>query len=256
MRAAILLCALSALQAQEGGFVRVPSGQFAMGCPAGMKCAEGLPRKLVEVREPFWLSRTETTVAQFRAFVRATGYVTTAERAGGDQHWRNPGFRLKDAQPVTHMSMDDAEAYCQWAGGRLPTEAEWEYAARAGSESHHYWGEEMDERYLWYRANSPGHPMPVGRKLPNAWGLYDMEGNVWEWVSPSPPHTSITLAGHGSIRGGGWMTCPEPYPPVNGIRSRQIGVSVPFENFPRQNFKRDWHRDDSGFRCARTARRE
>jgi hypothetical protein len=81
-----------------------------------------------------------------------------------------------------------------------------------------------------------------------------MEGNVWEWVTGKPPHTGVTLPGHGTIRGGGFMTCPEPYPPKDGLRQRQIGVSVVFEGFKTQNFKADWRRDDSGFRCARDRR--
>lgn len=129
--------------------------------------------------------------------------------------------------------------------------AEWEYAARAGAQTHHHWGEEIDGRYLWYRANTNGRPGKVARKLPNRWGLYDDEGNAWEWVAGGGPHSGVTLPGHGFIRGGGWMTCPEPYPPTNGVRSRQTGLGVVFENFARQNFKADWRRDDSGLRSAR-----
>lgn len=232
-------------------FVEIPAGSFVMGCDKRMPCAEGLPRRTVEFPKPFSMAKTETTVAQFREFVKATGYVTDAEKAGDVRTWRSPGFKVEAGQPVVYMTLNDATAYCEWAGARLPTEAEWEYAARAGAQTHHYWGEEIDGRYLWYRANTNGRPGKVARKLPNRWGLYDVEGNAWEWVAGGGPHSGVTLPGHGSIRGGGWMTCPEPYPPANGVRSRQIGLGVVFENFPRQKIKADWRRDDSGFRCAR-----
>ena len=101
------------------------------------------------------------------------------------------------------MTFQDAAAYCEWAGGRLPTDAEWEYAARAGAQTVHYWGDNIDGNYLWYRANSNDQPQPVGRKRPNAWGLYDVEGNVWEWT------VDETIKGEPSARrrGGSWVDC-------------------------------------------------
>jgi formylglycine-generating enzyme required for sulfatase activity len=250
---AVLTLAAGVLPAQRPELVRIPAGSFVMGCDPSLRCSEALPKKRVEFVQPFWMSRTETTVKQFAAFVKATGYKTDAEKEGDARTWLSPGFRVEKNQPAVFMTMNDAQSYCAWAGARLPTEAEWEYAARAGSTMHHYWGEEIDDRYLWYRANSGGRPGPVARKRPNAWGLHDVEGNVWEWVSGEGPHTGVTLPGHGSIRGAGWMTCPEPYPPENGVRSRQIGLGVPFHRAPRQNFKASWRRHDSGFRCASSA---
>jgi formylglycine-generating enzyme required for sulfatase activity len=236
---------------QRPQFVKIPPGSFEMGCVKEDGCSEVLPRRRVEFDRPFWMAQTEVTVGQYRAFVKATGYRTDAETAGDVRTWKNPGFRVAGAQPVVYMTLNDAEAYCQWIGARVPGEAEWEYAARAGTATHHYWGEEIDGRFLWYRENSGGHPHPVGKKPPNAWGLRDVEGNVWEWVTGAGPHTSVRTAGYGSLRGGSFVTCPEPYAPINGRRQRMIGLTVPFSNTRFQQFNRSWRRDDAGFRCAR-----
>jgi formylglycine-generating enzyme required for sulfatase activity len=238
--------------AERPRFVEVPAGAFVMGCEPVHKCSEALPRRSVAFDAPFWIAATETSVRQFEAFAKATGYRTTAETAGDARTWRRPGFERRPDQPVVYMTLRDAEAYCSWIGARLPSESEWEYAARAGATTAHFWGDEIDDRYLWYRNNSDWHPQPVGTKLPNRWGLHDVEGNAWEWATGGGAHTSVTLPDHATIRGGGWLTCPEPYPPVNGVRSRQISLSVPFHGAPRQNFKADFRRDDSGFRCARS----
>ncbi len=149
------------------------------------------------------------------------------------------------------MSLNDAKAYCEFLGARVPFEAEWEYAARAGSTTHHYWGEEIDGRYLWYFNNTDERPEPVGRKRPNAWGLYDIEGNAMEWVRDGGPHSSITRAGAGSLRGGSYASCPEPYAPQDGMRQRAIGLGPTFPNFRNSNFRPDERRFDFGIRCAK-----
>lgn len=189
---------------------------------------------LVELTRPFAIGRTEVTVGQFRRFVDATGYVTDAERNGGglgcfpDQEdyvdrfhkdpaitWRTPGFEQGDQHPVVAVSWKDATAFCRWLNDdqdsafhfRLPSEAEWEYACRAGTTSWYSWGEDPDQAYA--HANvadaaletaQPGttryqravklksgegdgvvFTAKVGQYRPNAWGLFDMHGNVWEW---------------------------------------------------------------------------
>jgi formylglycine-generating enzyme required for sulfatase activity len=97
----------------------------------------------------------------------------------------NPGDNL----PVVKVSWNDAVDYCKWLSEktgknyRLPAEAEWEYSCRAGTTTEYYWGNEIDDSYCWYLANSGGKVHPVGEKQPNGWGLYDMAGNVWEWCS-------------------------------------------------------------------------
>ena len=237
--------------AQKPEFATIPAGSFVMGCEPVQACAKSLPKKLVTIERAFQISKYEVTVGQFRAFVRATSYRTDAEKSGDTHTWRSPGFALSDRQPVVFMSLNDATAYCEFIGGRVPFEAEWEYAARAGSTTYHYWGEEIDDRYLWYFDNTDEHPMPVGRKLPNAWGLFDVEGNAMEWVRDGGPHSSITRAGAGSLRGGSYATCPEPYSPIRGVRQRAIGLGPTFLEFENSNFRRDERRFDFGIRCAK-----
>jgi formylglycine-generating enzyme required for sulfatase activity len=252
MRTLLMLVAGACLAtAQRSAFVTIPAGSFVMGCEPAEPCAKSLPKKTVTIERPFDLARYEVTVAQFRAFVQATGYRTDAEKTGDARTWRSPGFALSDRQPVVFMSLNDATEYCAFAGARVPFEAEWEYAARAGSTTHHYWGEEIDDRYLWYFGNTDERPMPVGRKLPNRWGLYDIEGNAMEWVRDGGPHSSITHPGAGSVRGGSYAMCPEPYPPRNGIRQRFIGLGPTFPGFENSNFRREERRFDYGIRCAR-----
>jgi formylglycine-generating enzyme required for sulfatase activity len=250
IRALLLFSGATLALAQSSEFVTIPAGSFVMGCEPVQPCSKSLPKKLVGI-EQFQMSKYEVTFGQFRAFVKATGYTTDAERAGDARTWRSPGFTLSKDQPVVFMSLNDATAYCTFIGARVPFEAEWEYAARAGSSTPHYWGEEIDDRYLWYFNNTDERPMPVGRKLPNAWGLFDSEGNAMEWVRDVGPHSSITRAGAGSLHGGSYATCPEPYPPVRGVRQRFIWLGPAFPGFENSNFRADERRFDFGIRCAR-----
>jgi sulfatase modifying factor 1 len=241
----------SAAWTQSPSFVGIPAGSFVMGCEPAEPCAHTLPRKRVAFERPFQMMKTEVTVAQFRAFVQASGYRTDAEKGGDAFTWRSPGFPLRDRQPVVFLTLNDAKAYCSSIGARVPFEAEWEYAARAGSSTHHYWGEEIDGRYLWYFDNTDERPEAVGRKRPNAWGLYDVEGNAMEWVQAGGPHSSITRPEGGSLRGGSYASCPEPYPPKDGIRQRAIGLGPAFPGFQNSNFRPDERRYDFGIRCAK-----
>jgi formylglycine-generating enzyme required for sulfatase activity len=231
------------LYAENPEFVEIPAGSFVMGCEPSDSCPELQAPHTVIFEQPFHLQRTEVTVSQFRKFVRATGYRTDAEREGHRWHWSNPrAFRLSGRQPVVYVTLDDAEAYCAWIGARLPTEAEWTYAFRAGETvSGRLWWN-TDGRYVWYRGNSRARPQPVGRKLPNAWGLYDMEGNVWEWTRASARDDVPAV-----IRGGSWVTCPviEGKPEPAGQEPRSY---APFSRCPSRG---DHIRDDVGFRCAR-----
>ncbi len=211
--------------------VRVPGGQF------DRRAAESpsVPAHRVQV-PAFDLAKTEVTVRQFRTFVAATGYRTDAEREGWTflccwskeegANWRKPGFPQSDEDPVMALSWSDAQEFVKWLSKetgddyRLPSEAEWEYAARAGSQAD--FPADVDA-YAWYSQNSEGKSHPVGQKQPNAWGLYDMLGNAWEWAADvwandytgAPTDGSARrdagTAGRGfgvgegrPLRGGGW----------------------------------------------------
>ncbi len=193
---------------------------------------------------PFWIAQTETTVEQFAAFVRATGYQTDAEKAGIPLTWKTPGFPINRKQPVVQVSPDDAMAYCAHIGARLPTDAEWEYAARAGTTTTHYWGDALDDRYLWWRGNSNDTAHPVAKKRPNAWGLYDIEGNVWEW-SLSPAEKGEALANR---RGGSWVDCQNVGLPPGSPYGKRSGIAKCY----KVPIKNKYRHDDIGFRCARS----
>jgi formylglycine-generating enzyme required for sulfatase activity len=119
------------------------------------------------------------------------------ERVMGD----NPsGFKGANL-PVEQVTWHEARAYCEKVGKRLPTEWEWEYAARAGSTTLYYWGDEYDETYAWSNKNSGKTTHPVGQKKPNAFGLYDMAGNVFEWTGSDDASDKV-------LRGGSWFSDP------------------------------------------------
>jgi formylglycine-generating enzyme required for sulfatase activity len=221
------------------GMVWVPGGTFWMGC-TGCAMPDALPVHLVTVAG-FWMDRTPVTNAQFERFVRATGYVTVAERplnpadfpgVPADKlvpgsavftapahpvgledpmqwwkyvpgaSWRHPdgpdsSIAGREDHPVVQIAWEDAQAYLKWAGRRLPTEAEYEYAARGGLDRQPYaWGSELRPDGKWVAnvwqgtfpssdAGSDGHTgtSPVTAFPTNGFGLYDMGGNVWQWCA-------------------------------------------------------------------------
>ncbi len=225
--ALLLLVSGAAAAPVQPGFVLIPAGSFA---------------ETVFAR-PFWMHETEVTVDAFAAFAMATGYRTAAETADASRTWRQPGFRVRSRQPVVYVTFRDAEAYCRWIGARLPTDAEWEYAARAGATGRHYWGEEIDDRYLWYRANSGDRPHDVGGKRPNRWGLYDVEGNVWEWsVSQDPGGRTVA-----NRRGGSWVDCEDIDGGPGHAPSPLIALATQF----KVEVEVEHRYDDIGFRCVR-----
>ncbi len=229
-------------------FVKVPAGSFEMG---GEGYGES-PIHTVQISRDVHMTPHEVTVGQFRRFVEATGYQTDAEKQGscrtwtGSQweytkgaSWRNPGLQQTDAHPVVCVSWNDAVAFAEWAGGRLPTEAEWEYAARAGTTGD-YAGD-LDAM-AWYSKNSDNSTHPVGQKAPNDWGLYDMHGNVWEWVqdwydsdyydgSPTKDPKGPASGSYRVIRGGGW------YNGARGVRSALRGYGTPDDRSSRIGFR-------------------
>ena len=189
----------------EMAFVWIEPGVFQMGSDNGS--SNERPVHEVEISTGFWMGQYEVTVGQFRRFVEATGYDAGnrcwtyenddwEESSGRD--WRNPGYAPLADHPVVCVSWEDVQAYAVWLSGetgvlhRLPTEAEWEYACRAGTTTRWSLGDDDGDAesrlgdYAWYRDNAwaegKRHAQVVGRKKANGWGLHDMHGNVWEWV--------------------------------------------------------------------------
>ncbi len=309
------------------GMVWIPGGEFAMGCDLKKAWPEEKPVHQVRV-DGFYMDQTEVTNAQFRAFVEATGYVTTAEKApdldeimrqsppgtpppaadllvpgslvfqptaapvtdfqdysqwwfwtpgASWQHPEGPDSNLegRDQHPVVQVSWYDATAYCDWAGKRLPTEAEWEFAARGGLAGKTYpWGDELPgqgepKANIWQGSFPDTNTASDGFKrtapaksfAPNGYGLYDMAGNVWEWcgdwydralyvrqreekliVNPVSPTKSYDPS--------------QPYPPQ---RSQRGGSFLCHESYcwryrpaARHGCSPDTGMSHSGFRCVAT----
>jgi len=147
----------------------IPAGRFMMGYG---RYRYEKPVHEVTIREPFYIGVYPVTQGQYTSVIGA-----------------NPSRFEGDDRPVENVSWDDALAFCRELSSlsdrsvKLPSEAQWEYACRAGSTGKYSFGDsESDlDSYGWYEANSGGETHPVGQKRPNAWGLYDMHGNVWEW---------------------------------------------------------------------------
>lgn len=238
--------------------VEIPPGSFLMGFDGGEQGRPEGPVRPVQIRSRFALARTETTVAQFRAFIEATGFqpqqACRTLVAGQWENstvfdWTNPGETIAygDHQPVVCVSWRDAVAYAGWLSKisglsyRLPSEAEWEYAARGGSDGIYFWGDDpapgCNYANLYDQSSAPtmgfswaGAPCrdgfetlaPVAQFAANPFGLYDMLGNVWEWtadcyIAPYPPtddpQQPVASQSDGcdrrSVRGGGWITRPD-----------------------------------------------
>jgi formylglycine-generating enzyme required for sulfatase activity len=257
--------------------VRIPAGEFWMGAqePAEEVCktfasygckpeefSDEYPRHQVKITRPFLLGRYEVTVGQFRQFTTDAGYQTQAEADGNGGwgydpatgicsgrhakfNWREPGFPQTDDHPVLNVTWNDAVAFCGWLSRkegqtyRLPSEAEWEYACRAGTTTRYFHGNDpaglpkfarlinalSDKEYANVQDQvhflKPGESLTakVGSYQPNPWGLFDMTGNVWEWTSdwygedyyahsPTSDPRGPTNANVKIRRGGAWNTFP------------------------------------------------
>ncbi len=243
--------------------VIIGRGEFTMGSPSredGHLEREG-PQKVIRFSRPFAISRTEVTVEEFRRFVEATGYVSDLEKNGESTifdvraaamdkrkgiHWRHnfSGEKARRKEPVVHVSYNDAVAYAAWMSKltghlyRLPTESEFEYVLRAGSDTRYWWGDDSPDSRVenltgdrdtlrqleWpisFKGYGDGHwgPAPAASFKPNAFGAFDMAGNVMEWVEDcvskdhrqTPENGRPRLQGNCDsrvIRGGSWANPP------------------------------------------------
>ena len=213
--------------------VLVESGTFQMGSEEGL--AHESPVHTVTLSD-YYIGRYEVTVAEYMAFVKATGKHHPEWLAPNSRYNINTGFddqykRMGDAltgpnHPIVGISWHDAQAYCAWLSEqdgiiyRLPTEAEWEFAARGGNASAgfiHSGSNELEE-VAWVKSNADMHPHPVGQKKANELGLHDMTGNVWEWcndlydnysASDQVNPTGPTSGGVIVFRGGGFSSDPD-----------------------------------------------
>lgn len=245
------------------GFVRIPAGTYWLGGQVDQRN----PLRRVKCAG-FEIAATELTNAEFGAFVAATGYRTDAERLkqamvfepglaefkwmnDSTAYWRFPngesrgGISDKSDHPVTTISYADAEAYCRWAGVRLPTLDEWEIASRAGARTIYFWGNDIDKisayANIWHGRDhltadtSDGYlyTAPVGSFKPNGYGLYDMYGNVFEFCSGNlksdPKSRKIVHS-----RGGSWWCSRNSCGYFNSL---DIGRVNPHAAFSNQGFR-------------------
>lgn len=226
-------------------YVWIPPGKFMMGCVGSdSRCKpDEKPQHPVEIKKGFWMGRTEVEVIAYRRYVDSSGKKVRMPRAPLEaKGWKITNY------PMMQVSWEDARDYCQWAGGRLPTEAEWEYAARAGAANQVY---PMNDENSREKANFYGkkgndrfeYVAPVKSFDPNPFGLFDMAGNVWEWVndfySPDYFRTSPAI---------------DPAGPKDGKEHVIRGGS--FDSDPKEHLRLSFRRsagkaaDNIGMRCV------
>jgi formylglycine-generating enzyme required for sulfatase activity len=245
--------------------------RFQMGSKKEDKEADDREKPLHEViiNYDFEMAQTPVTVGEFRIFVEETDYKTEAETDGGayvwndekkawetkkDANWKNPYFEQTDDHPVVCVSWNDAQAYIKWLNEktgetyRLPTEAEWEFSCRAGTDTKWHFGDdekELDE-YAWYGRKEGDRTKPVATKKPNQWGLYDMYGNVLEWCLDDFEDNYNNTPTDGS----GHTIEEKKYKSLRGSSWNDFASST-------RSAYRDWYNpsnrvDDVGFRLLRT----
>jgi sulfatase modifying factor 1 len=250
------------LHAQHGNFILVPGGEYTIG-----KLNHQLnPLRKVRV-DSFYISSTETTNQQFENFIKATSYKTDAERShnamvfqpglkefewmkDSTAYWRFPngtsrgGIENKMNHPVTCISYNDIMAYCKWAGVRLPTLEEWEIASRAGANTDYYFGNDKSKIAVYantwlgrdhLKADSTDgfmYTSPVASFTPNAWGLFDMYGNVFEFCTGKLKKDQDAAVVH--ARGGSWWCSKNA---CNFFNSYDIGRVHRRASFSNQGFR-------------------
>lgn len=264
----------------------IPSGKFKMGSPSteeGRQDDEG-PQREVEIA-PFWMGKCEVTWNEFELFmypteekrIRATHKIEASlnELTDGSTRPTQPYVEMsfgmgKDGFPAISMTQHAANKYCEWLSAktgqfyRLPTEAEWEYAARAGTETPYFWGDDASkiEEYCWWANNSDGKYQKVGKKKPNPWGLHDILGNVIEWTldqydangyasvgNVNPWNKAKTPYPH-SARGGSWADDTADKLRAAARRASDADWKIQDPQFP----KSVWYHTDAqflGFRIVR-----
>jgi len=243
--------------------VEIPAGKFLMGSPDTEKDRDKDElQHEVTISQPFYMGETHVTLDQYTAFVKDSGYQTDAEKDGwaygfeinngridikrvNGTSWRNPGYQQQGDHPVVQVSWNDAQAFCDWLSKKtgktvaLPTEAQWEYAYRAGTTTAYPWGDSPNAGKGWGNfadqslrrkvTNAPASweffnwddgfifTSPVGHFQANAFGLYDMSGNAWQWcqdrygtydrdVSTDPK--GMAIGEKRVLRGGSWYSGP------------------------------------------------
>lgn len=220
----------------SGNMVLVPAGVFWMGSPVNKGFDNEHPRHKVWL-SAYCLDRYPVTFDQYDRFCSAT------RRQKPDD-----GGLGRGKMPVMNISWYDAEAYCKWAGKRLPSEAEYEKAVRAGTGYDYFWGSDANQggEYGWYLDNSLGKTHPVGSKKANPFGFYDIVGNLWEWCqdwygdtyyadSPNKNPQGPASGQYKVLRGGSWTD------KLNEMRSADRGNNIP-----------DFQYGKHGCRCAKT----
>lgn len=311
--------------ASTEGMVRIAGGEFTMGTDSELGWPDEKPAHRVRV-DGFWIDETEVTNAQFRDFVKATAYVTTAEKAPSveeilaqsppgtpappkealvagslvftmtdgpvdlqnySQWWKwTPGANWKHPEgpesnldgredhPVVHISWDDAVAFAKWAGKRLPTEAEWEFAARGGLDGQPYcWGDEKPtdttiHANLWQgefphkntSADGFVRTAPVKTFRPNGYGLFDMSGNVWEWCADAYDYDAYSrLTGTGVVANPIGKRSFDPRNPRSASRVQRGGSFLCNDQYcsryrpsARHGLSPDTGMSHVGFRCVKS----
>lgn len=205
----------SALERRGVTFAVIPAGDYAPGCaPGDTRCEDDeAPRALRDVTA-FALARTETRRADYQRCVDDGACAPPAETG-----WCGSVEVLAD-DPVSCVSYEDARAFCGWLGGRLPTAAEWEYAARGGQDGVYPWGDAPPDEALARYGGLYDGPDAVGAHPANGYGLYDMAGNVREWTA------STYAPGLVEVRGGGWNNGPRQIRTSNRAGSHPKAASV------------------------------
>jgi formylglycine-generating enzyme required for sulfatase activity len=221
--------------------IEIPAGVFVMGSDAGDP--EDAPAHQVDL-PAYEIDKFEVTNADFDAFVQATGHVTDAEQAG-KKSWRDSFGEGQENHPVVRVTWNDAVAYCAWLGKRLPSEAEWEKAARATEELRYPWGNEWDPAKANTKAAGLRGTTAVGSFGAGAspYGVEDLAGNVWEWTADwyqAYPGNTVADAYYGETcrvtRGGGWFDDEPQVVTYNRNCADPNKTAI----------------DELGFRCARS----